>query len=319
MQAIKVREFGLPAVLRLEEAANPQPGAGEILVKIEAVGVNPVETYIRSGAYAAKPDLPYTPGSDGAGTVKATGPAVGKFKIGDRVYLSGSLTGTYAELALCRETQAHPLWAGLSFAQGAAIGVPYPTAWRALFRKARAQKGETLFVHGGSGGVGIAAIQIARAAGLRVIASAGSAAGLKLIEEQGAIALDHSAAGYLDQLARLAGGSGPDVILEMLANVNLAQDLERIAPRGRIVVIGSRGKVEIDPRLFMARECEVTGMMLFNAQPEDLAAAHAGLAEGLSSGALRPVIGREFPLAEAAAAHEAVMTGGHSGKIVLVP
>jgi NADPH2:quinone reductase len=185
MQAIKVREFGLPAVLRLEEAANPQPGAGEILVKIEAVGVNPVETYIRSGAYAAKPDLPYTPGSDGAGTVKATGPAVGKFKIGDRVYLSGSLTGTYAELALCRETQAHPLWAGLSFAQGAAIGVPYPTAWRALFRKARAQKGETLFVHGGSGGVGIAAIQIARAAGLRVIASAGSAAGLKLIEEQG--------------------------------------------------------------------------------------------------------------------------------------
>ncbi len=178
MKAITIRHFGPPDVMKLEETADPKPGPGQVAVEVKAAGVNPVEAYIRSGSYARKPDLPYTPGSDGAGLVKDAGPGVTLFKPGDRVYLSGSLSGTYAALALCEENQVHSLPEKTSFAQGAALGVPYATAWRALFQKAAAKKGETAFIHGGSGGVGIAAIQIARAAGLRVIGTAGTGKGL---------------------------------------------------------------------------------------------------------------------------------------------
>ncbi len=319
MKAIKIREFGPPGVMKPEETAEPKPGPSQVTVEIKAAGVNPVETYIRAGAYARKPDLPYTPGTDGAGLVKEIGPGVGTVKPGDRVYLSGSLSGTYAEIALCRETHVHPLPDTTGFAQGAALGVPYATAWRALFQKASALKGETAFIHGGSGGVGIAAIQLARAAGLRVVGTAGTVRGMKLVETQGASALDHGASDYIDRLRELTGGRGPDVILEMLANVNLAKDLAVIAPRGRIVIIGSRGKIEIDPRLIMAHDAVVTGFVLFNATEGELAEIHAGLAKGLADGSLRPAIALEFPLAGAAAAHEAVMAGGHYGKIVLVP
>jgi NADPH2:quinone reductase len=319
MKAVRVREFGPPQVMKLEETADPKPGKDQVTVEIRAIGVNPVETYIRSGAYARKPDLPYTPGTDGSGVVKETRQGVASFRSGDRVYLSGSLSGTYASLALCREDQVHRLPERVSFAQGAALGVPYATAWRALFQKASAKKGETVFIHGGSGGVGVAAIQIARAAGLRVIATAGTDKGLQLVESQGATALDHGASDCLDRLRALTGERGPDVILEMLANVNLASDLAVIGPRGRIVIIGSRGRTEIDPRLTMAQDVTVAGFVLFNATGEELAEIHAGLVKGLASGSLQPVIAREFPLAEAAAAHEAVMTNGHHGKIVLAP
>jgi NADPH2:quinone reductase len=319
MKAIRIREFGPPEVMKIEEAADPRPGQGQVAVEVKAAGVNPVEAYVRSGSYARKPDLPHTPGTDGAGVVKETGPGVKAFRPGDRVYLSGSLSGTYAATALCLEDQVHRLPAKVSFAQGAALGVPYATAWRALFQKAAAKKGETAFIHGGSGGVGVAAIQIALAAGLRVIATAGTVKGMKLVESQGATALDHGASDYIDRLRALTGDRGPDVILEMLANVNLAKDLAVIGPRGRIVIIGSRGKTEIDPRLVMGHDVLVTGFVLFNATSEELREIHAGLAKGLIAGSLQPAIAREFPLAEAPAAHEAVMAGGHYGKIVLVP
>jgi NADPH2:quinone reductase len=318
MQAIRVHEFGPPEVMKLEDRPTLKTGPGQVLVAIQAVGINPVETYIRAGAYATRPDLPYTPGTDAAGLVEAVGPGVEGVSVGDRVYVTGSLTGTYAERALCLREHLHPLPERLSFSQGAALGVPYATAWRALFQKADAQKGETVFIHGGSGGVGTAAIQLALDAGLKVLATAGTEEGLAMITEMGATALNHFKPDYGEPLLKLTGGKGPDVILEMLANVNLERDLEAVAPLGRIVIIGNRGMTEINPRLFMARECTVTGMMLFNTGPEECRAIHEGINRAITSGAVNPVIGREFPLEGAAAAHQAVLTRGAHGKIVLL-
>src|SRR5579864_6537346 len=169
MKAIRAREFSGPEVLRLEDVPDPTPGAGECLVRIHAAGVNPVETYIRSGTYVFKPSLPYTPGGDAAGVIESVGSGVTSFSAGDRVYLAGSLTGAYAELALCKEAQLHPLPEKVSFAQGAAVAVPYATAYYGLFPLAHAQPGETVLIHGASGGVGIAAVQLSRAAGLKVL------------------------------------------------------------------------------------------------------------------------------------------------------
>src|SRR5262249_11024688 len=155
------------------------PGPAQVVVRIHAAGVNPVETYIRAGVYPRKPELPYTPGTDGAGVVLLTGKDVSRFKPGDRVYVAQPLTGTYAEQTLCEESSVFPLPAHMSFAQGAAVHIPYATAFRALFDRAAAQGGETVLIHGASGGVGIAAVQLARAAGLRVVGTAGSERGLK--------------------------------------------------------------------------------------------------------------------------------------------
>ncbi|HYX42813.1 MAG TPA: alcohol dehydrogenase catalytic domain-containing protein, partial [Pyrinomonadaceae bacterium] len=174
MKTIRVHEFGGPEVLRLEEVEAPQAGAGQVVVRVAAAGVNPVEVYIRSGMYARKPELPFTPGMDGAGTVEACGADVQRVRAGDRVYIAGSLSGTYAERALCLESQVHPLPAAVSFQQGAAMGVPYATAYRALFDRGQAKPSETVLVHGATGGVGIAAVQLARAAGLTVIGTGGT-------------------------------------------------------------------------------------------------------------------------------------------------
>ena len=239
---------------------------------------------------------------------------------GDRVYTSDTLTGAYAEFALCAPNQVHRLPANLSFPQGAAVNIPYATAYRALHQRARALAGETVFIHGASGGVGIAATQIARAAGLTVIGTAGTEAGRRLVLEQGAHqALDHRAPDYLAQAMALTGGRGVDIILEMLANVNLAKDLPLLAKFGRVIVIGSRGKVEITPRDLMARDADVRAMMLFNATDAELAGIHAALGAGLENGTLRPIIGRERPLAEAALAHGQILEPGACGKIVLLP
>ena len=320
MKAIRVSEFGPPEVLLLEEVESPTPGVGQVVVRAAAVGVNPVDTYFRSGIYKPDLKLPYTPGQDAAGTVSAVGPEVHHRKIGDRVYVARSLSGTYAEEILCLETQTHPLPDSISFAQGAAIGVPYGAAFRALFHRAHATPGESVLVHGASGGVGIAAVQLARAAGFWVIGTAGSKDGMALVEAQGAHhVLNHHSPGYLDRVAELTCGQGADVILEMLANVNLDKDLLVAAKGGRIVVIGSRGRVEIDPRTAMGKEVNILGMTLFNASEKELSGMHAAFRAGMLNGTLKPVVSREVPLAEAAMAHHAVMESSTYGKIVLIP
>ena len=320
MKAIRVHQFGGPEALKLEEVPDPQPGPGQVVVRVHAAGVNPVEAYIRTGTYAVKPNLPYTPGVDAGGEVVAIGPGVTRVKAGDRVYVTASLTGTYAELALCDEAKVQRLPEHVSFEQGAAMGVAYGTAYRGLFQRAGAKPAETVLVHGASGGVGTAAVQLARAAGMIVIGTAGSADGMKLVKEQGAHhALNHSSEGYLDDLMKLTEGRGVDVIIELLANKNLARDLTVLAKKGRVAVIGNRGTIEINPRDAMSREADIRGVTLMNTSDAEYKEMHAALVAGLESGALHPIIGERIPLAEAARAHTEIMSGsGARGKMVLV-
>ncbi len=320
MKAIVVREFGDPEVMKLEDAPRPEPGPGQVLVRMKAAGVNPADAYMRTGSYARGPALPYTPGVDGAGVIESVGRDVTRVRKGDRVYTAGNVSGTYAEYSLALETQVHPLPERISFPQGAGIHVPYTTAFRALEQIARAREGETVLVHGASGGVGIAAVQTAKARGMTVIATAGTDRGRELAAREGAEhVLDHRASGYREQIMRLSGGRGVDVILEMLANVNLGPDLKLLAPRGRVVVIGSRGEATIDPRDIMSRDAAILAMLLWNIPDEDAAAARAAIVEGLEHGTLRPVVGTELPLAQAPQAHRKVMAPGAYGKIVLIP
>ncbi len=320
MKAIRIHEFGDPKVMKLEDVPDPKPGPGQVVVRVRAIGVNPVETYMRSGNYPRKPALPFTPGLDAAGVVEAVGDGVRNVKVGDRVYTVGTISGAYAEKALCDASRLYPLPDNVTFSQGAALTIPYATAYSALFLRGHARPAETVLVHGASGGVGVAAVQLAVAHGMKVIGTAGTDRGKKLVQEQGAHhVLDHKAANYLEEVMRLTDGHGVDVILEMLANVNLGKDLPLLAKKGRVVVVGSRGPVEINPREAMMRDADIRGMSLWNATEEELASIHAALVAGLAAGTLRPVIGKELPLKDAPAAHEAVMQPGAYGKIVLIP
>jgi len=324
MKAIRVREFGGPEVLRLEDAPDLIPSADQVLVRIRAAGVNPVDAYIRTGTYARKPSLPYTPGSDGAGDVEALGAEVRHIAVGDRVYIAGfggyqAGVGTYAERAVCTPAQIYRLPERTSYGQGAAIGVPYATAYRALFQRAAARPGETVLVHGATGGVGLAAVEFAHARGLRVIGSGGTDEGLAVVREHGAdVIVNHRTQGYTDEIMRATDGRGVDLVIEMAAHINLDRDLTLIAKHGRVVVVGSRGPVEINPRLTMGKDAAILGMTLFNATDRDVAEIHAAVIAGLSDGTLNPVVGRELPLADAAKAHAAVMEPGALGKIVLI-
>jgi len=320
MKAIQVHQFGGPEVLVLEELPTPKPGPGEVLVHVRAAGVNPYDTYMRAGTYAVKPPLPYTPGSDAAGTVEAVGSSVAKVKPGDRVYTAKTISGAYAEYALALESQVYLLPEKISFAQGAGLWVPYGTAYTALHHHAHARAGEALLIHGASGGVGTAAVQFAHAQGLTVIGTAGTQRGLELVKKQGAHhVFDHTKAGYAEEIQKLTGGKGVDVILEMQANVNLATDLKLLALHGRVIVIGNRGEITINPRELMARRAMVRGFTLWAATEAESVEIHAAIAAGLENVTLRPIVGKELPLKEAPKAHQEVMVPGAFGKIVLIP
>jgi NADPH2:quinone reductase len=310
MKAIRVHQFGGPEVMKLEPGPDLKPAHGQVLVHIRAVGVNPVDTYIRAGTYDPKPQLPYTPGKDAAGEIVGNG---------QRVYITGTSTGAYAEFAVCNLTEVHPLPQRLSFEQGAAVGVPYATAYRALFQRAKALPGETVLIHGGSGGVGTAAIQLARNAGMNVIATAGTDEGIELTKKLGAHhVLNHRKADYLAEIPKITNGRGVNVVLEMLANVNLNKDLTVLAFGGRVAVIGNRGPVEINAREAMRRDADIRGVMLANAFADERAQIFAALDAGFSNGTLVPMVGKKFALADAAKAHEEVMKPGAHGKIVLM-
>ncbi len=320
MKAIVVREFGEPEVMKVEDVPTPEPEVGEVLVKVHAIGVNPVETYIRSGNYASVPPLPYTPGKDAAGEVAEVGEGVTGWKEGDRVYTAQSVSGTYAEYSIVNEIDLGRLPENVSFETGAGVWTPYATSYRALFQKLRVSRGETVLVHGASGGVGIAAVQWAKHAGLTVIGTASSEEGKRLVLDQWADAVfDHSREGYFAEILDFTGGAGVDAIVEMLANVNLARDFEVLKMFGRICVVGNRGSLDFNPRLIMGKDATVTGMALYNSLQADRDEIHAAIYEGLSSGYLRPVISHKMPLADAAKAHHAVIEEKSAGKIVLVP
>jgi NADPH:quinone reductase len=321
MKAILVERFGDPDVMVVRDVPDPRPAAGQVLVRLKAAGVNPVETYQRAGSQGySNRTLPFTPGADGAGVVEAVGPDVAGVATGDRVYTCGSLTGTYAEMCLCAAGQVRPLPSKLTFEQGACLWVNYGTAYRALFQRGAARPGDTVLVHGATGGVGIAAVQLAKGRGLRVIGTYGSDAGASLLAAQGvASRFDHKSPTHLQQVLDATGGRGVDVIVEMLANVNLGGDLGALARGGRVIIVGSRGDVSITPRMLMGREADVRGLMLGMAGEAEIAEIHAGVVAAIETGAVDPVIQERLPLAGAPRAHRAVIEAVSHGKVVLIP
>ncbi|KAM6920093.1 quinone oxidoreductase [Lycodopsis pacificus] len=321
MRAVRVSEFGAPSVLRLcSDVSVPQPGHRQVLIRVHACGVNPVETYIRAGTYPRKPPLPYTPGTDVAGVVETVGEGVTAVKAGDRVFTMATESGGYAEYTVAADQCVHKLPDALHFTQGAAIGIPYFTAYRALVHKAHAKAGEIVLIHGGSGGVGVAACQLSRALGLKVFGTAGTPEGLKLVLNNGAhLAFNHREEGYTDKIMEATEGRGIDVIVEMLSNVNLSEDLKMLALGGRVMIIGCRGSIEINPRDTMAKESSIMGVVLSFATPEENKESAALFYAGMEAGWLRPVVGSQYPLTEAAQAHHDIIEcPGAAGKRVLV-
>lgn len=321
MRAIRVSEFGRPDVLKLlKDVPVPSPGENQVLIRVHACGINPVDTYIRAGTYARKPSLPYTPGSDISGVVEDVGRSVTAFKKGDRVFTRGTITGGYAEYTIASEETVYQLPEQLNFKQGAAISVPYFTAYRALFQKAQGKPGEVVLIHGASGGVGIAACQIARAYGFKVFGTAGSPEGLNLVLQNGAHKVfNHREKDYIEKIQEAAGGEGVNVILEMLSNVNLSNDLKLLSYGGRVVIVGCRGSIEINPRDTMAKESSIIGVSLFSSTKDEWKEAGAALFGGMESGWLKPLIGLEYPLEKASQAHEDILqNSGATGKMVFV-
>ncbi|XP_041369978.1 quinone oxidoreductase-like isoform X2 [Gigantopelta aegis] len=322
MRAIRVNKFGGPDVLQLESNVPiPKAKETEILIKVSAVGVNPVDTYKRAGTYSVLPELPYVPGSDTAGVVEEVGTAVKKFQKGDRVCTVFKNSGAYAEYTVCDEKFACYLPDNLTFDQGAGIGTPFFTAYRSIFQRAGAKPGETILVHGASGGVGTACVQIAKAHGMRVLGTAGSEAGLELVKKLGADAVfNHREEGYTDKIKAATKDDGVDVILEMLSNVNLQKDLEMIKLHGRIVNIGARGTVEINPRLTLSKECTVTGVALGNSSEGDWKEMCSAIEAWMKHGWVNPKVGKTYPLDKASLAHEEIIkTTSARGNIILKP
>ncbi|MFN2355037.1 MAG: NADPH:quinone reductase [Desulfopila sp.] len=275
MKAIQVQTFGGPEELQICELDIPKPGNEEVLVQVEAVGVNPVDAYIRAGNYPVLPQPPFIPGKDVGGRVVEVGTAVKKWKEGDRVYSAGTRTGGYAEFSVCHQSQIFSLPQNVDCKMGAA--------------------------------------------GLEVHGTAGTEEGLVKIRRVGAHkAYNHSAANYLDEMT-FSDDAGYDIILEMLANVNLVNDLALLGRGGRVVIIGSRGEITIDPRATMAKETEILGMSLFNSTEEEMKEAQVGLYQQMNMSRLTPQIALELPLEEAPEAHRRILEGGNCGKILLIP
>ena len=245
MKAIRVHKFGDAKEMKYETSvAVPQPQEDQVLVRVKAIGVNPLEAIVRSGGFGPQP-FPYIPGMDFSGTVERVGSKVKEVRKGDRVY--GSTTDTvnnaYAEFVAVKEIFVHPLPEVLSYSQGAAIPVPYFTAYRALFHLCCAKSGEKLFVHGASGGVGVAAVQLARGAGLRVIGTAGTCAGAEMVKKIGAEQVfNHHEEGYIDKVKAALGEGGADIVLENVANKNLKTSIDVVGAGGRIAAVGGVGK-----------------------------------------------------------------------------
>lgn len=323
MKAIQMSEFGEPEVLKYKEIEEPVPGRDEVRVRLFAAGVNPNETYIRTGTYSFfVPDLPYTPGFDGAGIVDEVGEEVKHLKAGDRVFVAALLakrnTGTYAQKVVCDANAVHILPASISYQEGASLGIPALTAYRALFHRAKVKPKDTVLIHGASGGVGSLAVQMAKSIGAVVIGTAGTADGKSLVEAAGADhAINHITEANMDEIISLTHNKGPDVIIEFLANKNLETDLKIIAPYGRIVVVGSRGEIMISPRAAMAKEADILGMALWNALPSEYKESLDSVEKLLRSGALKPMLGDVLPLKNAAQAHREILSKNSKGKMVL--
>ena len=319
MQAVRIREPGGPDVLEPFETDVPRPEAGEILLRIEAAGVNRPDVLQRAGAYPPPEGASPLPGLEAAGTVAAVGQGVERWRVGDRVcaLLPG---GGYAERAVCDARHALPVPDGLSMEEAACLPETAFTVWHNVWERGGLAEGETLLVHGGSSGIGTTAIQIAKARGARVIATAGSKAKCEACLGLGA----DEAVNYRDEdfVTRVKAAGGADVILDMVGGDYLARNIAAARPDGRIVLIaflaGATSTANLAP--LMMKRLTLTGSTL-RARSNDRKAALAAAVERevwpLVPDRLRPVMDAAFPLAEAAEAHRRMEGGEHIGKIVL--
>ena len=318
MKGILVSEYGPPEVMQYTDLPMPEPNDSQLLIKVHATGINPVETYQREGSQGYTPELPFIPGRNASGVIAAMGKKVQGFSVGDRVFCNSTITGAYAEYALSSPDQTHPLPDHLSFSQGAALGTTYVTAYIALCIRGKAVSGETVLIHGASGGVGTAAVQMATAAGMNVIATAGTEEAKTMLVREGAkFVVDHNDPAHFQHILDHLG-HGMDLILEMLANKNLEEDLSLVNNHGRIVIIGSRGQIPITPRKLMIKNASIIGMLPGKDSSHEFAQAHLYINKGLQEGFLRPIIGKEISLQEASLAHHLVRESHAYGKIVLI-
>ena len=326
MRAVEITSYGLPDVLRLGERPVPVPGAGELLIRVAASGVNRPDVLQRTGHYPVPPGASDIPGLEVAGVVEGGDAAAMKqagIKVGDRVcaLVAG---GGYAELCVAPVAQCLPVPHGLSDAEAASLPETFFTVWSNVFDRGRLQKGETLLVHGGTSGIGVTAIQLGKAMGATVIVTAGSddkcAACLALGADH---AINYNSEDFVEAVKRITEGAGVDVILDMVAGDYVARELACLAEDGRLVIIAVQGgvKSEINAGQVLRRRLTVTGSTL---RPRPVA-FKAAIAQSLlqrvwpllEKGTVKPVIHSSFPAADAAAAHTLMETGRHVGKIVL--
>ncbi|KAJ9584619.1 hypothetical protein L9F63_021037, partial [Diploptera punctata] len=315
MRALQINKFGGPETLKIQEIPIPSVGDSDVLIRVHAAGINPVDTYIREGAYATLPKLPAILGKEIAGLVEETGKSVRK---GDRVFAWLPENGGYAEYVTTNKENVYPLSEKLTFSQGSGLYVPYFTAYRALITKCKVKPGEVLLVHGASGAVGVAAVQIAKAYDLIVAGTAGTIEGMELVKKIGADhVFNHKEKGYLNNAVAAIGGQGFNVVLENLANVNLGADLTVLNQHARVAIVGSRGTVEVNPRSLMLTEGCVIGVMLAGATKDEIKESAEVILQGIEDGWVNPVIAQEYTLEEAAQAHHDIIhNSGARGKLV---
>jgi len=320
MRAVRVHKFGGPEVLQVEQGVGvPEVLPDQVMVRVVVAGINPVETYIREGQYPRLPELPYTPGSDAAGYVQQCGRNVTSLKVGDRVFVTGTTnSGSYAQYIVTEATYVFPLHPRLSFAQGASLGVPFFTAYKALILRAETKPGETVLIHGASGAVGTAAVQIARALGATVVGTAGTKDGMDVVSRCGAHhVFNHNHKSYEKKMVDHLG-TGFDVIIEHLANINLGHDLGMLKEHARVMVVGCRGGVNINPRHLMLPEASIRGVALGTSTPPEWAQMGAAIVAGIESGWVNPVINKEYAMEEVQQVHyDIIHSKGAKGKLVL--
>jgi NADPH2:quinone reductase len=330
MKAAFIRATGPPENITFGDLPSPEPGEGQILVKVHAVAVNPIDTYIRSGAVAMPIPLPFVVGCDLSGVVAAVGPGAHRFQVGDRVWGTNQgllgRQGTFAEYAAVDEQWLYHQPPGIQYEATAALALVSVTAHLGLVRDARLRSGETLFINGGSGGVGSTVVQMAKALGARVITTAGSAEKLELCKRLGAeVAINYKTE---DVAARIkeAAPEGVNVYWETLREPDFDRAVAALAPRGRMILMAGRdARPQFPVGPFYVKGCSLYGFAMFNAPPNEQQAAADDVNRWLLSGQLKPQIGRELPLSEAAAAHrlqeESTLhkSGALTGKIVLRP
>ena len=323
MRAVLITQSGGPEVLRVAERATPVPGAAEVLVKVAAAGVNRPDVMQRKGVYPPPPGASDIPGLEIAGVVAAVGPGVASLSVGESVcaLVAG---GGYAEYCVAPELQCLPVPKGLTMVEAASLPETFFTVWSNVFERGRLQPGESLLVQGGSSGIGVAAIQVARALGSRVFATAGSADKCAACERLGAErAVNYRTEDFGEVTKGLTGGRGVDVILDMVGGDYVPREIAALAEEGRLVLIATMGgtRSEVDLRAVMGRRLTITGSTL-RARPVAFKGAIArALRERvwplLEAGTVRPVVHATFPLDHAPEAHRVIEAGQHIGKIVL--